>query len=764
MPSDNTATLKTIENGVVPKCRMENAAAVQDFVRRLAYADDKRAFKRSRVEGLVAGNPPYKLSKLKEAGRADAANVNWGVARAYMEAGVGAFYDLFSEAPGYFNIITSFGDDEYRDEYSRIMSAEADRIFIKDPVMDYNMQRSQDQMVLHGCGPLMFEGAYQVLPRAVNTGDLKVPEFTKSDTHYWETCMLQIDYYPPELYDFIKDEAAAIAVGWDIEYTKNVIQNAMDIKLQPGIRYEWEFYQQELKNNSLAYYDDTKVSRLAHVFWTEFDGRITHVIVERNSNTSTPTTNNPNEVNPGVKYLFKHIGRYADWTEVVHPMYFDRGNGGYHHSVTGLGVKMYGPLEYQNRLLCNLSDKAFSPKTLFKPTTTEATQRFQLAHHGDYALLPAGYEAVQNPIAGMLNEGLAWNNELSGIMQSNLSQYRQGSPMKQQGNPLTASQVMHDASQNSSLSNTTYSRYYKQLDLLYNEIVRRLCNLNSTDERAKDFQKRCQDQGVPRECFGRLDIVTAVRVIGQGSSFMRKQAVDGLAPIVGSLPETGRNNWLCDKIAIEAGQSAVQRYNPQAPNKPKMASDQQAMATLQIAAMKEGVPPVITSSQNPLTYAAAFLAAGVQAIQSVQQGGNPMSVLKFMQLCGPAIIAHLKRFANDPLRKGVWKQLVDQWKQLAGVVDQLTVMMQQNQQKLQEQQDKTNVAMTDEQIAQAQAQSDMQIKQVKTQQQLQMNNEKHALKVAQTVSGIKIADATAAAKIHRDNALATATINNSSKE
>lgn len=765
MPSTGSDTLKTIENGKVPATRMSSAANVQDFARRLVNNDERRAFKRSRVNGLVDGNPPYRLSKLKEAGRADACNVNWGIARAYMESGVGAFYDLFSEAPGFFCVTTSHGDDENIEEYSRIMSTEADKVFVKDEVIDYNMQRSQDQMVLHGCGPMMFENGMDVLPRAVNTGDLKVPEFTKSDTAYWETCVLQIDYYPPELYKFIENSEAATAAGWNVDYTKNVIQNAMDIKSQRGILYEWEFYQQELKNNSLSYIDDSKMNRLAHVFWKEFDGRITHVIVERDSTTSTPTNAATDDSpNPGVKFLYRRVGKYANWEECVHPMYFDRGSGGYHHSVTGLGVKMYSAMEFQNRLLCNLSDKAFAPKTLFKPTSTEATQRFQLAHHGDYALLPPGYDAVQNPIAGMLNEGLAWNNEISSLMQSNLSQYRQQTPMKQEGNPVTAKQVMYDASQNASVSKTTYNRYYKQLDLLYTEIIRRLCNLNSTDERAKDYQKRCVDKGVPKECFGRIESVTAVRVIGQGSTFMRKQAVDGLAAIVGALPEDGRNNWLCDKIAVEAGQSAVNRYNPQKSVKPKMASDQQAEATLQIAAMKIGVPPVITSSQNPLTFAAAFLAAGVQAVQSVQQGGNPMEVLKFMQLDGPAIIAHLKRFAHDPLRAGAWQQLVDQWKQLAGVVDQLTTMMKQQQQQLQEQQDKTNVAMTDEQIAQAKAQSDMRIKQVKTQQQLQIAQQKHDLNTAKTVQSMQLADATTAAEIHRQNLMATATTNNSGEE
>lgn len=756
MSSYGSDTLKTIENGKVPQTRMRSADTVQNFVRRLVDNDERRAFKRSRVNGLVDGNPPYRLSKLKEAGRADACNVNWGIARAYMESGVGAFYDLFSEAPGFFSITTSHGDDEHRDEYCRIMSEEADKVLVNDNVVDYNMQRSQDQMVLHGCGPLMFENGQDVLPRAVNTGDLKVPEFTKSDTHYWETCMVQIDYYPPELYAYIKNEQAASAVGWDVEYTKNVIQNAMDVKTQPGIRYEWEFYQQELKNNSLAYFDDSKINRLAHVFWKEFNGRITHVIVERDNTTSTPTNaQTDNAPNPGIKFLFRSVGRYSSWRECVHPMYFDRGNGGYHHSVTGLGVKMYAAMEYQNRLLCNISDKAFSPKTLFKPTSAEASQRFQLAHHGDYALLPPGYDAVQNPIAGMLNEGLAWNNELTGLMQSNLSQYRQQSPMKQEGNPVTAKQVMYDASQSASVSKTTYNRYYKQLDLLYTEIVRRLCNLNSTDERAKDYQKRCLDKGVPRECFGRVESVTAVRVIGQGSTFMRKQAVDGLAAIVGALPEDGRNNWLCDKIAVEAGQSAVNRYNPQKSVKPKMASDQQAEATLQIAAMKIGVPPIVTSSQNPLTFAAAFLAAGVQAVQSVQQGGNPLEVLKFMDLDGPAIAAHLKRFANDPLRAGAWKQLTEQWKQLSQVVDQLKQIVQQGMEKQRQQQTKTATTMNDLQIANAKAKNDIQIKQVKTQQQLQIQREKHQLNVAKTAQDLQLKDAVTAAEIHRNRMKST---------
>lgn len=722
----------------VPFTRMKDAQTVQDFFRRCIDDDEKRSRKRALVNGLVDGNPPYRRQDLLKANRADACNVNWNISRSYLESATGAFYDLYSQAPGFLSIATKYGkSDQERDTSSRIMSEEADYMISLDRVWDYQMQQSIWNMVLHGCGPMLFEDCYKILPRAFACGDLKVPDFTYSDTYYWEVGGVQVVYYPPELYSFIEDEQAARQMGWDIEYTKSVIAHAMDIRRTAGIQYEWEQYQSELKNNSLAYYDNSKICRLVHVFYKEFDGRITQAIVERDSVSG-----------PRCEFLFRSIGRYSNFNELVHPMYFDRGNGGYHHSVTGLGVKMYSAMEYQNRLLCNLVDKTFSPKTLFKPTTAEASTRFQLAHHGDYGLLPPGYEAVQNPISGLLTESLTMNQQISEILQSNLSSYRQQIPMQESGNPPTKFQKQLEASQQSSLSQTTFNRYYKQLDALYTEIARRLCNLNSTDERAKEFQERCMKRGVPEECFGRIEKVEAVRVIGQGSTFMRKQAVDAMMPIIGSLPEDGRQNWLNDKIAAEAGMHAVSRYNPQGETQ-KLASDQQAEALQWVAAMKVGVAPVVTSSQSATVYASTFLGAAVQAIQSVQQGGDPLEVLKFVGIAGPAIAAHLARFKDDPTRKTAYDAMEQQFQQLARVTDQLKQQMAQQQKKGVQQQVKTNQAMSDEQIKTMQAQADIRRRNAKTQQQLQIT-------AAKTRQQMALNDATAASEIHRKSLMSLA--------
>jgi len=751
MSTNGTEPLLTLQRGadgriIVPQCRMQDAVDAQSFSTRLIDNDAaKRSWKRARVNGLVDGNPPYTRTKLLAANRGDACNVNWGTGRAYMEAGAGALYDLTSEAPGMFAIRTSHGTPEEQNEWSNILSEEADLIASEDEVWDYNIQQSQWNMILHGCGPYFFEDAHRPFPTAIQCGDLKVPEFTRSDTNYWDACTVSRWYYPPQLYDFIRKPEVAEKLGWDVEYTKLVISAATNIRTQNGKMYDWEFYQQQMKNNSYTYYDDAKIVWLSYVFWKEFDGRITQgIVLQNNSWNEVPT-----------QYLFLRVGRYEKWQKVIHPMYFDRGNGGYHHSVTGLGVKMYSGMDYQNRLLCNLADKAFAPKILFKPTTAESSQKFSMQNFGDFAVLNANWEWSQTGVAGLANEGLAMNQSISDLMQSNLSGYRQQMPMKQQGNPITAKQVMYDANQQATLTKTSFNRFYKQEDQLCGEIVARLCNLNTTHAQCQEYQRRCRKRGVPDECFGRIQKVEAVRVIGQGSAFMRKAAVDALIPMIGSLPERGRDNLIADKIAAEAGTSAVRRYYPKPVSK-YQADEDTVTARTQVSGMLVGVEPVIVNSQNPVIFASEFTRAADQSIKSLQRGASPVEVFEFLQLAGPAILAHLRRFANDPSRAAIFKELFDKYQKMVRFSDGLKNQVM----RIQKAQANSEAAMaeanTDNQLQQLKVTADIANKTAKTRAQLAQSQQKHNQKMAQGRQNMALKDAETAARIQREAVAAAA--------
>lgn len=739
MPDGSTDDgLRTLgADGQVPETRMRDAQATQDFVRALVQDDSDRSRVRAAVDGLVDGNPPLNNAKLAKAGRRDACNVNWGTARGYMESGTSAFHDLTSEAPGHILIQTGHGNDEQRVEWSQIMSEELDASFQQDADFKSDLQLSQNEMVLHFCGPLYFEDEFQAFPVSVETGDLKVPPRSRSKVSRWEGCVILMDYYPPELYAFIRDEAAAESAGWNVPFTRQVIANPIDASQPAGQSVTWEFVQQQIKEKALCYVNKSYVIHAAHVFTKEFDGRITHAIVQREDTTRSGT-----EDAGGVQFMYQKIGRYADFSQVIHPMYFDRGRGGYHHTVSGLGVKMYGPMVYENRLLCNLMDKAFAPKVFFKPTSAEATQKMQLATFGDWGVLPSGTEVVQNPIQGYLNEGMAMVRASSELMRSNLSQYRQTVQPEKAGNPDTAYERKSKDSQQGALTNTTFSRYYEQLDALYFEIARRHCNLNTTDRRAVDYQGRCVERGVPRECFGRLKAAVAVRVVGQGSPFMRQQVTGEMLPIMGRFSEEGQNNILNDYIASRAGQNAIRRYNPR-PSSQKLASDQRERAMNQVAGMKTGLHPTITASQDALTFAATFLQACGQALQSVQQGAPPSEVLAFLGLAAPGCLAHLKRMASDPFRKPMAEQMGKQLETISQQADKLKALLAKQKQGQKEQQGKAQQAMSDAQVKQFKATEDAKLKAKKAAHQMQLKQQAHnqnlALNDSRTASEINLA-------------------------
>lgn len=698
----STYVLSNLEKGKAPECRLESALVAQQFVGTLIDANDKRNKRAALVSGLCDGNPPFSPQKLREAGRADASNFNDGSARATLEGATGAFYDLISEAPGRVSINTDYGNSEERIEWSRILSTEADLELMSDKSWDTQVQTSITETVLHGNGPLFFETAHSVLPTAVAFTDLLVPDRASSDLGRWEIATVLFDYTCPQLYARIRNEEAAKAIGWDVEHTKLVIMHAIDQK-QPSQREQtWSWFQNELKSNSFDYWDQVQVVKLAHMWWSEFDGRVSEGIVEREDNSGQ-----------SIKWLYKCVGKYKNFYEAIHPMYYDKGREGLHHNVTGLGSKMYSMFSYLMRLGNNLMDKTFAPKTLFQPATAEAAAKFQLQRMGEYALMTPGVTVVQAPIQGYLSDGLAMFRNGMDLMRSNLSQYRQQVQPDKPGNPETAFKERMNAAQQGALSNTTFARYYVQLDALYSEIVRRLCNLNSTDARAIAFQKRCVDKGVPRECFGMIESVKAVRVVGGGNPLMRKEAIVSLQPVVMRFNEQGQANWLDDFVSATCGGAAVNRYNPHQDTS-QLLSDQRERAVNQISNARNGTPPVPSSSQNPVIFAGLFIQAAVGAVGSIKQGANPQAVLMFLETIGPGIKWHVQRLEKDPTRQDEAKALGDQAKQLASSTDKLQKLIQKQIQSKQKQQGKTASVMTDAQLAEFKTKHDAKLKEIKT--------------------------------------------------
>lgn len=600
------------------------------------------------------------------------------------------------------------------------------------------MQISQGQMVLYGVGPQVFEDPLDWRSEAFESRTLLVPEWARSTTDKWEWAALVVEYSPDRLYARIQNPDMAQRAGWDVGATRRSIMNAHPLT-RTGVMFQnWSWHQDQLKNGTYYYADQSKLIRAAHFYFREFpedgqdEGRITEAIIDLDALSSTSRDG-------AVEFLFRAPRRYGTWKEVIHPMFWQSDVNGYYHSVTGLGIEMYAALEYLNRLLCRNADDAFAPKLFFKPTTASQREGLAIAQMGRYAMLPAGLESVQQHVQPFLQDGIAEAREIQALVQSNLSQFRSQSMTRQQGNPATATEVNYQASEQAKMGKTQLSRIYEQMDWLYAEKYHRASNPQLTatvrgGREAVEFVRRCKLRGVPKEALACVDAVTATRVVGQGSAFLRQQALEFLLGLLGTLPEAGRANLIRDVVASRAGQDKVDRYAMRGDAADPSTAAQQSDAMLQVAGMKVGVPPVPTPVQNPALYAGAFLQAAEAALQALSQGGDPHETVAFNDLAIPATQTHMQRMAQDQSRRPMLQQMGERLTKVKQATDQVRGQLQQQAEQRQQAQAQMQQVDPETQVGMAKVQAKHQVDLAKA-------GAKHQLDVAKTQAGLQLQEA-----------------------
>ena len=688
--------LKNIsEGGGIPESRLNDAKGVQNMVRNMIQADGTRSRTRAKVKGLVDGNAPYNAAELKRTGQSFRTNINWRESESFLNMGMSAFFDVFAEVPTYASVKINHGDENDSALYSKIITEEFDRLQKKDGDFDYLMQLSQHEMVLYGIGPMIFEDTADWRCKPVKAGDLLVPDGTKSNVNDWTICAIRSSYQVHELFGFIKNDKAAAKIGWDVNAARKAIIKAAPRGKGLNSNTSWETYQQEIRNNDLSFSSRCATIEVAHVFYREFptkehpEGAISHCIID--------------ERGDGKNFLFRKVNRYKSWSEAVHCFYYDKGDGS-HHSVKGMGVKMFATLEMKNRLRCTLVDAAMARTSIhLQPNSPNDMNRMNVVQMGPYSILPAGYTVNQTNSAGALEAPMQVQNDLEGLMQANLSQYRQR--LEKQGNPRTATEVEAIVAQQSVLGKTQLNRYYTQLDTFFGERYRRAINPNLTPEMAGasdaiEFQRRCIERGCPRECFDKIDFVQASRTAGRGSPMERRAISNQMMNIVGMLPETGRKHVLEDHIASLVGFHALRRYYP-APETDVDLQEQQQEAARENALFKNGAQIPIAGGDNHAIHTEVHFQAAGEAAQAAMQGqGNLAEMASYLQTITQHTAGHIEELGKDDTRAELTKLYTEQLKQLAKVTEQLNQEVARQQQEIQQQQAEAQAAQQEMEVVQ----------------------------------------------------------------
>lgn len=753
--------LETIDpTGKPPETRLSDPEKVREVVAELSRDNDQYSKNAADVFGLFNGNTPFSASKLREAGQSWRANFSSRSGEAFLNQGLSPFWDLVSEGEHHAIIrldALALGQQSAAvDDFSAIVTEEFERLNQADDGLDYMFQLSQFWTVLGGFGPVFFEDPFDYRANAIlrPSSTLLVPRGTKSEVSKWAIAAIICDYQPHEVYEWIKNPQAAAAMGWNIKNAREAIMNAAPNDVWPNSRrHDWELYEQMIRANDIHMSAVSEVCSMANVFVREFDGAISHSIITLN------------DIVKG--FIYHHPRKYKDWLQVVHPFYYDRGDGT-HHGVKGLGIKSYSLLATNNLMECHVVDAAILSIAMHFSMTGAVSDDANVLALGPMIIHPEGRSYISGVNMGQQLDGaLVVKQDLMNTLTSNAAQYRQDM-YRVKGNPKTAREVDYHAENQSIIGRAQIARYLKQLDAFYAERYRRASNPNLVKDNpggpeALAFQKRCIDRGVPKAALAKVEWVRAARTVGWGSADARRQGLNrllALLPAVSS--ETGREKIIRDNIAAEVGYSNMLRYMPTTQTPGEI--EQAAEATQNVASMKIGVPPMVTPSQNPAIYSGVYLQAATDALGSLAQGANPSEVYSFLQVAGPAIRQQLDRLARDPSRKELLDQYEAVYERVVSAVDQLekqiqaqqqqqAKMAQQQQQVMSEQELEQFQAMQDEQRKTFKAQRDEQRKQAKADQQMRVKGmqarQSMAIKDATAAQGIT----TSAAKARTDIAI-----------
>lgn len=730
------------DTGKAPETRIESASDGQALVSQLVLAGRERSRVNAKIKGQMDGNPPYSDERLRNAGQAYRANINFGEAKAAMSSALVPYYDLFAGATTYFNVRCDYGGPDDREYFSGIVTEEFDRLLKSWYGFDFNVQSMLYDFCGFGKGFLVWGDKTSWRFSHAPHWRVLVPDGTAADVEKLEILIYRERMRVNQLWNFIRNKKVAKESGWNIEATVRAIANAFPENVTGSEQYNYELVQQKLKDKDLIEGARCSTVPVAHIYVREFDNKVSHymVVEEGAPNKGSKTTKTEPE------FLFEDHNAYENFQQGIAAFFLETLDGSW-NGASGLGKDIYSAMAIKDRLKCSFLDGVFLRCGIaLQARTGAALQKAALVQAGVFNIIPDGYDVQQATLLGDIASAADADVYLDNVIASNTGVYKQRQ-MKTQGNPITAEQARLDQMNSMVLGNSSVNRFYSSLDKLGAETYRRACLESSAKDdeskAARDFRQRCYDRGVPKDALKKTEYVRAYRNVGNGSIQMRQMAIKEFFPFLGMLNEEERQNYKEDAVAAIFGHAMVDRYASR-DRRQKLPNDHEAQALLENAAIKIGAPVAWTPTQNNVVHAQTHLQAATQALNSLGQGANPVEVLAFADGIGAHTAVHLQSLASDTTRKQEYQLLSQQLQQLAALTDKLKAKVRADQKAAMQQQ-------MEQAANQKQTLDEMQLKQLETAQEMKHKQEKHDQQMKQsrekTTQKLVLNDATTAAKI-----------------
>lgn len=508
------------------KDEFSSVEKVTNVIKPLEDIEKYRASDRAKIDALFNGKRPYTDDECEKHGIV--INCNWGEGKRIMRDAMNQLNQALLHPGILFNCALEDGQIDKRDEWGQKFTTN-----IHKPIQRglsgykhyFNIKNRNATIAMHGIGALLWPNDFRWMPRFIGLEDLLIPTETYCDLSNCRYFAVNQYYVPGELIDIMDGDK--VKPGWNKPLIKKILE-AMKAVYSEGVPPTWRDQPEAMtniwkENRGFYYTDAIPKIRVRWFFWQQVDEpkKWFRKMILRETY---------GDVKPSSGFIFDEKEPFAEDIHQILSLQF--GDNNYvaplkYHSVRGLGVDLYAPIECLNRLKCEFVQSVFEHlKMYFRIQDPSDRDRLKQIVLSQYGVLPEGLQIVpradrQEIDANLVTEAM---NQLNDIMQDNSSSYV---PNTDTGDnkTMTAKEATIKANQANVMVSAMIVSLYLQEGFYYQEIVRRFCKKGSRDKEVQEFQKACKMDGIPEEFLYDYTKwrVTPERVLGGGDKTQAQQ-------------------------------------------------------------------------------------------------------------------------------------------------------------------------------------------------------------------------------------------------
>lgn len=650
-----------------PKNIIQTVTGARTLFYKWRFEHFKRIELYSRIEGLIAGNPPYNPQDLAKLGISHIANFNNMDGRSLFEKGSLAYWNLLNSTERLIDISLRLPPSDQSsqaapelDQYAILIAKHWTDVVKEWPSFETHMCTLSGQLVKFGVSPVVFPDERDWQWRTVELSRFYVSDQAPTDTDLLTGICIESNFtaqYLWEVYDAVKGMSEAQLKANKIPWRPKELEGLLLFRAnifskQDNTIITMMDLQMRLQNGDLGW--DVIFSdeiRLVTMLYKEYDGSFTHYMFDRTYDQG--------------QFLFKADNQYKSLDEAM--VIFTASPSEFTiHSNRGLGHKIFAGCQATMQLDCDIVNMSRLGST---PLIRSISG---LKDFEPVRIIPGvvnnigNSEFAQNNLAANVQQLVGASQYLMNKITYNIANSGDDPayPDASQGS-ISPTQAKIESYKEFGVLKNCVAHFYNKIDVVFLNMFLKMLHSKKGDphyEYAQDWKERCKLDGVPDVFFqtgktSRLGLprqfakVKASKVAGNGSTLGRIMGLNIVAPIVPGLSSQGIKNYQKEVVMAAFGPDHLNTFI--GPDQPDESQGGSSLAAVENAVMQMGKAPVFSPDNEQRSHIVSHIALGTHTIQAVvQQQMTPVDANPVFELLVHHLMQeHIPFIAKDPLQK-----------------------------------------------------------------------------------------------------------------